>query len=205
MKTLDLPEEWRGRAIVIGEAPAGTWFDDEELETASAFRLPKRREEWMHARIAAKHLAISRGIADDAREIRVERPVLRVAGSPTPWHVSISHSGPYAAAALDLDPVGIDVEVVREISERAAHFFLTESEEAAAREVSLAHRLLHFWSAKEAAWKQRGRAILTLRQVPLTLERATDDGLYFDLVETRRIGDAVVALTRARALNGRRA
>ena len=57
-------------------------------------------------------------------------------------------------------------------------------------------RLIHFWCAKEAEWKRRGGAVETLKRVPLTLEEETSLGLRFDTVDTLRIGDLVVALTR---------
>jgi phosphopantetheinyl transferase len=59
---------------------------------------------------------------------------------------------------------------------------------------TIPHRLLHFWCAKEAAWKQRGGAIPFLKQVPLTLIEQNDNGLRFDGAETYAIEDVVVAL-----------
>jgi phosphopantetheinyl transferase len=64
------------------------------------------------------------------------------------------------------------------------------------RTVKIPHRLIHYWSAKEAVWKQLGGSVETLKRVPIELESTTADGLTFDRVETRRIQDLVVALTR---------
>ena len=134
MKILELPESWRARAIVIREAElTPAWFSAEELEEANAFRLPKRREEWMHARIAAKQLAIERGLAIDPRSIPITRP-----------RFSLSHSHPYAGAALN---AGIDVERVRELNESAAHLFLRDEEMDAMRTCQVPHRIVHFWAA----------------------------------------------------------
>lgn len=172
MSAIELPPSWRGRALVLRDVtPPREAFTAEELAICDAFHLPKRREEWMRARFAAKQLG---------------------EGS----HVSFSHSGPYAAAAIDRAPVGIDVQVIREISERVAHLFLTPDEEEAMQRCTIDHRILHFWCAKEAAWKQRQGAIPTLKRVPLQLLEERDAGLTFDLAETVRIGDAIVALTR---------
>src|SRR6185369_272878 len=100
MKILELPQEWRARAMVIRDVELSRdWFRDDELAIVDAFKLQKRREEWMRARIAAKELAkIARG-----------------------EHVSFSHSGPYGGAAIDRAPVGIDVEIVRPVAGAAAH------------------------------------------------------------------------------------
>jgi phosphopantetheinyl transferase len=208
-----LPSHWRTRALVIlsragGEGPSdapigrsfgvsapeddSSWFAPDEIPT---FAREKRREEWMHARIAAKELAMQKGLLADPRTCRVERTNLVIDGAASEF-VSISHSHPYAAAAIDRAPVGIDVQVVRELREAAAHLFLSETEEAAMRETSLAYRLIHFWCAKEAAWKQRYGAVTTLRQLPLALVEERGHGLLFDSVETVLIGDAIVALTR---------
>ena len=194
MKILELPEAWRVRAIVIREA-ARDWFTREELAQANVFRLPKRREEWMHARIAAKQLAVERGICSDPRACRVARPTLIVGGERTEWHVSISHSHPYAAAAIDRAPVGIDVETVRDLRESAAHLFLSDEEAEAMRACRIAHRILHFWAAKEAAWKQRSSEFATLKKVPLTVVNVSRSGILFDVVETLAIGDVIVAVT----------
>ena len=195
MRRVVLPEAWRRRAIVISDAAlSDEWFTTSELAIASSFRLPKRTAEWKLSRIAAKQLAIDLGLCSSPRECTVERPHLRVpAGSR---FVSISHSGPYAAAAIDVEPVGIDIERVRDMKESAAHLFLTGAETDAMRECRIVHRLLHFWAAKEAAWKKRGGAVETLKRVPLRLEAETATGLRFDDAETFAAGDLVVALTR---------
>ena len=170
---MNLPIAWRDRACVVWDvANAPSWFAGGELPE---LRTEKRRNEWMLSRIAEK--------------------TLRRRGAAGP-HVSYAHSGPYGAAAVDGSPVGIDVEVVRAIAPRAAHLFLTREEEEAVSRCDIAHALLHFWSAKEARWKQLGGAIATLKRVPLTLIDYDAKGCRFDVVVTTTIGDAVVALTR---------
>ena len=181
MIELALPSAWRDRAIVIRDVDdPESWLRDDELAIARAFPREKRRREWMLARVAAKMLARRRGLGD----VAVERPL-----------VSVSHSGPWAAAAIDIAPVGIDVEVVRDVSERAARHFLTSEQTAQMESCTIPHRLLHFWCAKEAAWKQRGGAIPFLKGVPLTMLAENDSGLRFDAAETFAIDDVIVALT----------
>ena len=176
MRLVALPEEWALRACVVAEvANPRHWFSAEELAIVDAFPRAKRREEWMLSRIAEKEL---------------RRRGARGA------HASYSHREPYGAAAVGDAPVGIDVEIARDIRPESARFFLTENEAADAQRCRIERALLHFWCAKEAAWKQRGGALPTLKRVPLRLLRETPRGLLFDVVETVAVDDAIVAVTR---------
>ncbi|HVS32477.1 MAG TPA: 4'-phosphopantetheinyl transferase superfamily protein [Thermoanaerobaculia bacterium] len=178
MKTLELPQSWRDRALILaGDDIDEGWLTAEELRTAERFHLEKRRIEWKASRIAARQLAMQRGEA-------------------TPAFVSFSHSRPYAGAAIDEVPIGIDVQTVRPIRDAALHLFLTEREAGAVHACGLPDAVIHFWSAKEAEWKRQGGAIETLKRVPLHLQAIVENGLRFDGVDTVRIGDVVVALTR---------
>jgi phosphopantetheinyl transferase len=182
MNAIELPASWRGRALVVRDAEVALdWFTAEELAEANAFHLPKRREEWLHARMAAKQLAVERGLVTTPSGARVTRA-----------QFSLSHSHPYAAASLG---GGIDVQVIRNISESAAHLFLTDDEIAAMQQLDIPHRLLHFWCAKEAAWKAEGGRVATLKRVPLKLVDVQRSALSFERVETIAIADAIIALT----------
>ena len=201
MRILELPESWRERALVLewndaDLSSAATFFAPSELATAAAHRLEKRRTEWMLGRIAAKILASQRALVKDPRLLVVERPHLAIDGVESSWFVSLSHSAPYAGAAIGTDPVGIDVQVVRDIAESASHLFLSDEEAHAMEGCAIEHRLLHFWCAKEAAWKQLLGETLTLKRVHLQLEEETPRGLRFDAVETYAVDSIVVALTR---------
>ena len=197
---IEVPLPWPHRGISVVR------FDDHEavdallspaeLEDSAAFRLAKRREEWRLSRAAGKLLAMRVGVCDDPRRITLPRPVFAVDGQPTPWFVSLSHSRPYAGAICGQEPVGIDVQVVRTFSESAAHLFLSREEEEQMKRCTIADRILHFWCAKEAAWKQRSTEFVTMKQLPLSLEREEDGGLLFEAVETIRIEDLVSAVTR---------
>jgi phosphopantetheinyl transferase len=212
MIELELPEAWRGVAMVIEDADlslASQWFGEEELGEYGAFRLEKRRREWLSSRIAAKRLALAQRVCGDPRHMRVGRaaggrPLLFVDGVPSRLHLSISHSGPYAAAALSETPVGIDVEELRPTpKEAAAHLFLDSRELDELQRCALDARMLHFWSAKEAAWKQRSEQFGTLRQTPLRVIAEHDAELHFEYcdaysatVQTLRTDRIVVALAR---------
>jgi len=185
---------WPEACLVLTDCPRDV-FTDAELRYAAELKLPKRRDEWLLSRAAAKRLAVSAGLTDDPTSVSVDRPHLLLNGTRTDWFVSLSHSGRYAAAAIARRPVGIDIQTIRELSEDAAHLFLTDPESDEMRRCSLPHRILHFWSAKEAAWKQRLGAVDTLKQVQLALMSESADGLRFQDVETAIRGDFILALT----------
>lgn len=184
MREIALPLSWQRRALVItGVADPESWFSEEELAMARTHRLPQRQRQWMLSRIAAKELARRRG--GQAASSTVERSL----------RLSFSHSHGFAAAAMDDHAVGIDVERVRILDPRAAHLFLSAEEEAAMRSCSIDNAILHFWCAKEAAWKQLGGAITTLKQVPLRMIGESATGIRFDRAETWGTDEVVVALT----------
>jgi len=169
------PKGWEGRALIVSDIrDPESWFDVEELGVIRGFARPKRRNDWMLSRIAEKQLR-QKGVTGD--------------------YVSFSHSGYYGAAAIDTQPVGVDIEVLRGISENAAHLFLTDDEIESMQGCILDHRMLHFWSAKEALWKQRGGSVPTLRRVPLILESKSEAGLRFQGVETVAANDLITAIT----------
>jgi phosphopantetheinyl transferase (holo-ACP synthase) len=172
MKRIEIP--WPNVLVLSGAAPLtlDEWFDESELAIANAFERPKRRREWMLARVALKMLIAERGAAA---------------------YSSFSHSGDYAAAAIGDVPVGVDVQVIRPLSERAAHLFLADDEREAMERCSIADRILHFFCAKEAAWKARGGAVPTLKQIPLKLKEETASGLLFDAAATYATGEIIVA------------
>jgi phosphopantetheinyl transferase len=175
------------RYLIVRDAYDLAYFTDDELAIANAFKLQKRRDEWLLARYAAKRLALDLGVVANPRDFVVQ--------SGRGWFVSLSHSAPYAAAAIDREPVGIDIQVVRDVAESAAHLFLSDAETAMMRRCTIADRLLHFWCAKEAAWKPRSHEFTTLRQLPMTLREERADGLSFDLAETHRFDDLILAIT----------
>jgi phosphopantetheinyl transferase len=189
-----LATPWPHACLVLTEWSSAV-FTEEELRFAAGLKLEKRRNEWLLSRAAAKQLAVELQIASNPWAVTVERPDLLIDGRRSGWHVSLSHSGVYAAAAIGPGPIGIDVQTIRDLSESAAHLFMTDDEAEVMRRCAVPHRLLHFWSAKEAAWKQSSGDVETLKQLPLTLLREKADGLVFRQVESALCGDVIVALT----------
>lgn len=186
MSLVHLPEPWRDRALAVEaiEGSLETWFTPDELETAHAFVREKRRDEWLLSRYAVKRLA-------GLQAVPVTRPQLADGR-----FISISHSQGVAAAAIGTAPVGVDIERVRKLDEHVARHFLIESEIEAMQRCALPHRVLHWWCAKEAAWKQQGGEIRFLKQIPLMLESEGAHSLVFENVETFATGAYVLALTR---------
>lgn len=196
-----VPTPWGPNVrVMTGDATrSGDLFSTEELHEVDSFRLAKRRDEWLLSRAVAKQLARDLGICADPRSCRIAERSLVVEGAPSGWHVSLSHSAPYAGAAVSRDPIGIDVQVLRPFAGEAAHLFLDEDQIEAMQRCAIDDRLLHFWCAKEAAWKRREGAIATLRQVPLRLLEEGQRSLRFDDAETLATGDLIVAVSGVRA------
>ena len=189
---LPIPESWRDRALVVEsiEGAPEAWFSEAEIAEAAAFARERRREDWLLSRYAAKRMAVIRGVAGDPRTITIVRPQL-ADGS---W-ISISHSRGVAAAAVDDAAVGIDVERVRSIDEHVARHFMVAAEIEQLQRCTIPNRILHWWCAKEAAWKRLGGAARFLKEVPLQLERESDAALHFVNVETYATGEYIMALT----------
>lgn len=162
-----VPTPWPNVLVLHGAAAPPPPSD-----TPESFPSEKRRREWILSRTA-----------------------LRMLG-PAPFS-SLSHSGDYAAAVIGDVPVGVDVQVVRPLAERAAHLFLSDEEQQEMERCTIEYRLLHFFCAKEAAWKARGGAIPTLKQIPLKLKEETATGLLFDSAATYATGEIIVAVTVA--------
>ncbi|NUO01260.1 MAG: 4'-phosphopantetheinyl transferase superfamily protein [Saprospiraceae bacterium] len=118
----------------------------------------RKRVEWLAVRYLTHELS---GLA-------LRSPILKDdSGKPylahDGLHLSISHSGEMAAAALASLPVGIDIQRPVDKIERIAHKFLRPEE---AVSLSLEHRLLHlhvYWGAKETLYKAYGRRELDFR------------------------------------------
>lgn len=103
-------EVWSHRATLL---PSLT---QDEREVFDRLSVDKRMKDWLAGRVAAKR-AVQRktGLPFDRIEIRVAeggRPLVYLDGEPSPWHVSITHSGDVAAAVAGDAPLGLDVESI---------------------------------------------------------------------------------------------
>jgi 4'-phosphopantetheinyl transferase EntD len=204
VRFLETPPAWSALVRIVAEADEREiveLLDAEELGELSSLRAVQRQGERAASRVAAKSLALERGFVDRASRIRFAkseaRPVVVVDGSERSLFVSFSHTAGIGAAALHDMPVGIDLEHERLIEPRATKFFLRDEELALAQSSAVANALLHWWCAKEAAFKLSAD-YPTLLRVPLVLERETPTGLVLrgphgSLVETARLTNDLVA------------
>lgn len=101
--------------------PAEEFLTKRELETYKAFKIDKRKTEWLGGRYALKTLACDFFNFDihsmEVKNLASGKPVLLVPGG-TKLPVSITHSGPYAAAAIALtgQAIGLDIEAIEQRS-----------------------------------------------------------------------------------------
>lgn len=162
-------------AAVSGVQPdtAGHYLSADELAQWGGFHLKKRRAEWLGGRLAAKWSAagILGETAMDWRKlvIRTEadgRPHVATAAHPVAPFISISHSGPMAAALAANLPCGLDIQEPGDRIQRVRERFAAPEEEDILA-ASLPHhlfpeteRLTMLWAAKEAVRK-------TVRLTPL--------------------------------------
>jgi phosphopantetheinyl transferase len=172
-------------------ATAEGWLCPEERERLAAFKVEKRREDWLIGRVNAKALvadavAYRYGVRLDGAAIHIARqpsgaPAVRLAagtGVPAepPVSISNSHSNGHALCALcwldgfeagrRLAAVGADLEWVEPRSDAFVSDFLTAPERAwwAAGEGDARHQRANLaWSAKESVLKvvQRGLSVDT--------------------------------------------
>jgi 4'-phosphopantetheinyl transferase len=161
-----------------------------ELARYTAFRFPKRRDEWLLGRWAAKSLAHSlpayQEYALDQIEI-INTPegapqIQFLDGSQAPGCLSLSHSGQLAVSALTVDQgirLGIDLEKIEARTESFVLDYFTATEcrllenfqgKVRAEAVTL------IWSAKEAMLKALG---VGLRQDTRSVEVRGLEGLPY--------------------------
>ncbi len=141
-----------------------------ERDALSKFRFPKRREEWLLGRWAAKSLVGSLPIYQNfsADEMEIDHapggaPYLRLpSGSAAPDCLSISHCNPYALCGLSLGPMlkfGVDLERIEPRAENFIEDYFTPSEREMVHAYPVELRDLVatlVWSLKEAMLKALG-------------------------------------------------
>ncbi len=139
-----------------------------EHQQFDAFKVEKRRFDWLLGRWTAKHLI--RLMVEQHYERRfalhqlcIENdtdgaPVAKIPGVHD-LSLTISHSGDFAVAAAIFEPaypIGVDLELISERSDAFIHDYFTEAEIAlvqAARPELTAAMMTAIWSAKESALK----------------------------------------------------
>ncbi len=145
----------------------------EESERRSTFRSVSRQDSFALGRYVARDL-LAEPVGCRPQEVPLqvlEDGSLWVPDSP--WQVSISHSGPYAAAAISTSDVGLDLERIRFRPESLFRFILHPDEMRLREEVDLPteHQIVLFWALKESVLKAKRTG---LRLSPKTLRLSLD-------------------------------
>lgn len=139
---------------VDGLAP-GTALSEPEAARYAAFRIEKRRKEWLAGRLAAKSLLTSGGGNPADFEISMDKLGRPCCGGAL---VSITHSNGWAAAAAKPGSsfLGLDLEKIEE-RHRAWYADYFHPQELPLRDPSEATRL---WTIKEALLKALGLGLM---------------------------------------------
>jgi phosphopantetheinyl transferase len=206
MIRIPMPPQWQAKACVVRDVTDGDLaasFTDAERARIASFPREKRRAEWAASRLAAKLLAVENGLCDDPRRCSVDsayrRPSLAIDGVRDAREVTITHSAGAGGAAIGEHRLGLDLQKVRPLAERATKFFLNDDEVASWRSVGLTDSLIHFWCAKEAGYKihaargwYRGVRIELLAATPSGLRFRYRDGSSEGTIETARLDEDFV-------------
>jgi phosphopantetheinyl transferase len=206
MNILPVPAEWHRTLRIVTDVTdedRTRMLTIPEQERVRSFPRERRQAEWSASRIAAKLLALDLGLCSDPRACAIvssyRKPALAIEGLNGKWHVSISHSSGAGAAGLDPGPIGIDIQQPRQLNPRITKFYLQDEELDQLLGVAVAHPLIHFWCAKEAAFKLKAGPGW-LKRVAIELKGETADGLTFALsypvtgvVHTFGVGEQMIA------------
>lgn len=159
---------------------AGIFLSPEEQQKLATLRFPKRRDEWLAGRWAAKSLVRSLPEWGDIPFAQIEignnpegAPFVRLPeGRTPPGCLSISHSGPFAFCALAAESgfrFGVDLEKVEPRSGSFVRDFFTPEEQRLVDAVPVGEQEIAvtlIWSLKESMLKALGMGLrLDTRQV----------------------------------------
>ena len=127
-------------------------LDEEEKAYYEQLKIGKRNLHWLGTRVLLRKMLKT----DEYIDCKVDAH-----GKPylvnLPYHISLSHSFDYAAVMIGKDPVGIDIEQVKEKVERIAHKFMRKEELAFINPANKIPQLYVCWCAKEAVYKCYGQ------------------------------------------------
>jgi 4'-phosphopantetheinyl transferase len=127
-------------------------LDEQEKAYYEQLKVGKRNLHWLGTRVLLRKMLRT----DEYIHFKVDAH-----GKPylvnLPYHISLSHSFDYAAVMISKEPVGIDIEQVKEKVERIAHKFMRKEEMAFINDTDKINRLYVCWCAKEAVYKCYGQ------------------------------------------------
>lgn len=123
-------------------------------EKAARIRSPKGKAASLAAGLLLRHGLFLHGLAGVPVETGPQgKPFLR----GNPLFISLSHSGDYAACALSAVPVGVDIQRVVPVSERAIRRFCSGEELSwLAAQPDSARAAIELWALKESYLKASG-------------------------------------------------
>lgn len=196
-------------ALTCFESPLDAAWQAAQIEAMTAserVRLarmtrPLRRDQFIVGHVLLRHLLAMMGEHDAAIEVDAEGRA-HVAHSRGPCHVSVAHSGRAVSAIVALEPVGIDLEASRQLSDpRAAAAWLglahddeVKSEQVLTAWVAAEARFKAGPNARQRLWQARWQtclmAVASTAAAPLTVVFDTMDGTYnrtelhWDVVES---------------------
>lgn len=130
-----------------------------EKQYLGRFRAEERKKQWL----AYRHLLY---VMMGKKQVAVEydkngKPVIM----NSDLHVSVSHSGHYAAAITRRNtPVGIDIEKVSARIQKVEDRFLSDTERLDLQPDDKLDKLCIYWCAKEALYKFHGRKEIDFRK-----------------------------------------
>ena len=99
-------------------------------------------------------------------------------------HISLSHSGGYAAAAVSDTPVGIDLQEVRRISDPVLRRYFSPAERSWIGTEGSADRAIRLWTMKEAYGKLFGTGVIGGARF---FARFSDGGIVTEYCDSRFI------------------
>jgi len=128
-------------------------LNDEEKAFVEQLRHGKRHLHWLGTRVLLRTMLRT----DEYIDCKIDAH-----GKPylvnLPYHISLSHSFEYAAVMIGKQPVGIDIEQIRQKVERIAPKFMNQGELAAVpTDEHKVNVLYAYWCAKEAIYKCYGQ------------------------------------------------
>lgn len=153
--------------LIVADGPRpllDRYLGPAEKKRFSAFKLAKRKKEWLGGRIAGKEAAAALPICQDTPMVNLEinqnsqdKPFIRLTRGQI-INISISHSHDLAVAMASSSPCGIDIEQVSQKIERVKERFCQEQELTQLKKWQTAKQnhlqlLTMLWCAKESLKK----------------------------------------------------
>lgn len=156
-----LPDDVWLRTEAFDAARVDAWLallSDEERARYAAFRVEKRRREFLLGRVTLRRLLAERlSEAPSAILLHVtEAGAIEVPGAP--YHVSLAHADDRAVAVVGRRRVGVDLEPVRPCTPRVIDFVLRPDERDLLDTLPMdrEHAFILCWTLKEATLKALG-------------------------------------------------